>query len=121
MKISCVENNTNCILNLHSKILSSELILKLKKILESLPKNKQIALNLEEVDYICIEFLDFLKEFSKQKKLALTNLQTEIFVLLNLTKHDKFAHIFLNDTDFIEHKRGLLNRRFSILECSPSI
>ena len=115
MKISCSENNTSCIFKLHSKVLTVELILRLKKFLDCLPNNKNIALNLQNVDNVCVEFLDFLKETSEQKKLSLINLQSELFVLLNLTRYDEFAHIFLNDIDFIEHKRALLNRRFSVI------
>lgn len=114
MDISCTENSLGCILKLHSNI-SFELVFCLEKLLEKFPLNKDIALNLQDVDYVCVEFLDFLKKTSTHRKISLTNIQAEIFVLLNLTKYDKFAHIFLNDIDFTQQKRRLLNRRFAVL------
>lgn len=115
MNISCTENDKCLILGLHSNVLTFELIFQLKKILKELPQNESVALNLQEVSYINAEFLEFLKESSNDRKISLINLQSEIFALLNLTKYDKFANIFLNDIDFIEQKRALLNRRFSLI------
>jgi len=115
MKISYNENSMGCILKLHSNILSFDLLFKLKKILNEFPSDRQIALNLHDVDFICIEFLEFLKETSSLRRLSLTSLQSETLVLLNLTKYDNFAPIFLSDVDFLEQKRALLNRRFVVL------
>jgi len=115
MNISCKENSVGCILKLHSNILTFDLVFKLRKFLNQFPSNKSVALNLHDVDYICVDFLEFLKETSKSRNLALTSLQSEILVLLNLTKYDNFAPIFLNDIDFLEQKRELLNRRFSVV------
>lgn len=114
MDISCTENSSGCILKLHSNI-SFESVFSLENLLEKLPASKPVALNLQDVDYICVEFLDFLKRTSSNRKISLINMQAEIFVLLNLTKYDKFAHIFLNDIDFALQKRALLNRRFAIM------
>jgi len=114
MDVSFTENSQGCILKLHSNI-SFESIFKLETLLEKFPQSKPIALNLQEVDYICIEFLELLKRTSRNRKISLINLQAELFVLLNLTKYDKFAHIFLNDFDFIQQKRALLNRRFAVI------
>ena len=115
MDISCQENSAGCILNLHSSILTFDLLFKLKKILKDIPSDRPIALNLNDVDCVCVEFLEFLREVSSLRHFSLTNLQSEILVLLNLTKYDKFAPIFLSDIDFLEQKRALLNRRFVVL------
>ncbi len=118
MEISCKETKTGYILTLHSNVLTLEWIFCLKKFLNNLPLNKSIALDLQYVDFVCVEFLEFLKEKSNQQKIALINLEPELFVLLNLTKYDKFAHIFSSEMDFGEQKRSLINRRFAILECA---
>lgn len=115
MNICCKENGECCILNLHSNILTFGLVFRLKKILKTVPSDVPIALNLENVDYICVEFLEFLKDNSKRRKLSLLGLQSEIFALLNLTNYDNFANIFLSDLDFIKQKRILKTRRFSVL------
>jgi len=115
MNISCNENSAGCILSLHSSILTFDLVFKLEKMLSEIPSGKPIALNLHGVDCICVEFLEFLRETSSQKRLSLTSLQSELLVLLNLTNYDNFAPIFLSDVDFLEQKRALLNRRFSLL------
>lgn len=115
MKISFSENDTSCILRLHSNALSNDLISGLRRLLKRIPAYKSVALNLQNVDYFSADFLDFLKEFPPQKRLSLIGLHDELFVLLNLTKYDRFANIFLNDIDFLAHRRALLNRRFSVL------
>ncbi|HNW25206.1 MAG TPA: hypothetical protein PLG15_01140 [Candidatus Gastranaerophilaceae bacterium] len=109
------EKNSNCIFKLNSDNISSNLVYKLKKTFKKLPKNKSVAINLQNVEYVCSEFLEFLKEFSKKREISLFNIQAEISALFYLTKYDKFAHIYLNDIDFYEQKRMLLNRNFSIL------
>lgn len=115
MDIIFSENNSNCILCPISDEVSLELVLRMEEILKGLPINKSLALNLKNIGVICVEFLDFLKEFSPQKQISLFNLQSEVFVVLNLTKYDKFANIYLSDIDFNERKREMLNRRFSLL------
>ena len=115
MKISCKENSAGCILKLHSNILTFEFVFKLQKILDTIPSDKQIALDLHDVDCVCAEFLEFLRETSQSKNLSLISLQSEILALLNLTKYDNFAPIFLTDLYFLEQKRALRNRRFSLL------
>lgn len=116
IKISCAENDVCCILRPHSRVLSLDLIFKLRKILKKFPKNKTIALNLQDVCYIGNEFLEFLKESAKIRKISIINLHAEIFALLNLTKYDGYANIFLSKADFIAQRRELLNRRFCLLE-----
>lgn len=116
VKISCADNDVCCILKLHSHVLSFDLIFRLKKILKKIPDNKPFALNLQDVYYVGNEFLEFLKESAKVKKISIINLHSEIFALLNLTKYDEYANIFLSNTDFLEQKRELLNRRFCLLK-----
>ncbi len=113
---SKIDKNTyNCVLKFNTQDISSKLVDKLKKTLKKFPNNKPVALNLQNVEYICCEFLDFLKELSQKREISLFNLQAEISALFNITKYDKYAHIYLNDIDFYEQKRMLLNRNFSII------
>lgn len=109
------EKNSNCIFKVNSENISLEIVKKLKRVLEKTPKNKPLALNLQNVEYICCEFLEFLKDSSKKREISLFNLQAEISALFYLTKYDRFAHIYLNDIDFYEQKRMLLNRNFYII------
>lgn len=115
MDINSKDNNAGCILNLHSNKLTFESVVVLQKKIKELPTNKSVALNMKNVDFICIEFLDFLKESARLKRVSLTCLQAEILVLLNLIQYDKFAPIFLTDSDFLNQKRELLNRRFLVV------
>lgn len=114
-QISCHENSSGCIFKLHSNNLTFEQVFMLKNILNDYPLNKPVALNLNNVDCVCMEFLELLKETSNNRPLSLTSLQSEILVLLNLTKYDKFSPVFLNDFDFLEQKRALINRNFFVL------
>ena len=118
MEISFTETKKGYILLLHSNALSVEWVFCLKNLLNTIVEGKTIALDLQHVECMCAEFLDFLKENSNRKKISLINLQAELFALLNLTEYDKFTNIFLNEIDYIEQKRALINRRFTLLDCA---
>jgi len=118
MKISLSEKETGYVLQLNSNVLTVEWIFCLKNLMKTLLESKSVALDLQNVECICAEFLEFLKETSIQRKISLINLQSELFVLLNLTEYDKFTHIFLNEIDYLEQKRALINRKFTLLDCA---
>lgn len=103
------------IFKLNSEKISLTSVNTLKKILKKLPQNKAVAFNLKNVEYVCSDFLDFLKEFSQKREVSVFNLQVEISALFYLTKYDKYARIYLDDSDFYEQKRRLLNRNFSVV------
>lgn len=115
MKISYTYNGSGCILKLHSSVVSLELISRLKKMIEQIPRGKKIALNFQNVEKISADFFDFIKEIAKNNKISIINLPAELFALLNLTNHNQFVYLFLDEADFFENKRLLVNRKFSVL------
>lgn len=115
MKFTCKDGSNSCILKLHSNFLTFELLFELEKLLDDFSESKAIVLNLDEVAFVCSDFLEFLKKISSSRKISLTCLHSEILVLLNLTEYDKFVSIFLTDFDFLQQKRELLNRKFAVV------
>lgn len=115
MKINFRETDLGYIFDVDSTVLTFELLFSLEKSIQELPCEKSVALNLQNVEVISNEFFEFIKKFAQIRKISLINIQSDIFVLLNLTCYDKYAKIFLNDFDFEQDKRMMVNRRLTIL------
>lgn len=115
MKVVISKSRESYILNVRSSIIKLDVVLMLEKIFKSIPKNNPIALNMQNVNFINEDFLIFLKQSSADRKISLMNLQSELYVLLNLTNYDKYAKIFISENDFLDNKRAIINRKFSVL------
>lgn len=77
-------------------------------------KKKNIAINMKNIDSVSGEFFLAMKKLSKYN-LSLYNLGLNLSLLLELTNTSKNVKIFVNELDFIEEKRLLVNRRFKIV------
>ena len=80
-----------------------------------MPAQKPIAINFEKVNFVCQEFLPFLQENSKDKRLSIFNITPELMAILDLTKYSRFVKIYANENDFIDNKRSIINRKFYIV------
>lgn len=115
MKFSFKENNDCFILYLYSGVSEKKQIGRLKRILNYVSKNKRVALNLGHVETFPVEFLDFLKDTAFKNGISLINVKSDLLALLNLTEYNEFVTLYVNDVDFFEMKRQMINRRFSIV------
>ena len=118
MEISFSENEFANILDLHSNELSFDVLSQLKKIINSMQDNKPIAIDFKNINFICREFLDFIKDLSSKKNISIININPELFAILDLTEYCKFVQIFASKSDFIKNKRSIINRKFSIIRNS---
>ena len=107
------ENNEICIYAPLSTTIneneSSRLITNIAK------DSRKIGIDLINVNDCTIDFIENLKLISSNKKISLFNIPSDIFILFNTMNIDKSVHLYVNELDFIEGSRQLLNRNFSIV------
>lgn len=77
--------------------------------------SRKIGIDLINVSDCTIDFIENLKQISSNKKISLFNIPSDIFILFNTMNIDKSVHLYVNEQDFIEGSRQLLNRNFSIV------
>lgn len=107
------ENHSTCVFAPLSKILDREESLRLIKNLQS--EHRNIAIDLQHVNYCSLDFIEELTKITHQKKIGIFNIPSDIFVLFNVMGFDKAANLFVNEIDFSENKRQLINRKFSLV------
>lgn len=78
-------------------------------------ENKRISLDLSLVHDCTVDFIEALRNLSKDKDIGIFNISSDIFALFNYMNMDKYVKLFVCETDFEENSRQLVNRRFSIL------
>ncbi|GEM_PF-1835275 len=86
------------------------------RIIEEISKeSRSVALDLNYVQDCTIDFIEKLKELCRTKKIGIFNISSDIFVLFNIMKMDKFANIFVSQLDFEENSRQIINRCFQVV------
>lgn len=78
-------------------------------------ESRSVALDLSYVQDCTIDFLEKLKNICSTKKIGIFNIPSDLFVLFNMMKVDKFAKLFVSELDFTEDTRQLINRHFEIV------
>lgn len=87
---------------------------KIRRVLEKAKNdNRKVAIDLAYVKDCTIDFIDGLKDFSKE--LGVFNIPSDIFVLLNMMGLDKKVKLYVSEIDFEEDSRQLINRKFSLV------
>ena len=72
----------------------------------------RIALDLSYVQDCTIDFINKIKEY---KGISLFNIHSDIFAILTSMNLDKSLNLFVSELDFLNDKRQLLNRHFSLV------
>ena len=113
-----VKDNDIVIVSFQGKYLSKEAVGKLYNYLKS-PfrlsiRRKNIAINMKNIDSVSGEFFLALKRLSKYN-ISLYNVGLNLSLLFELTNTGRNVRIFVNELDFIEEKRLLVNRKFKVV------
>ena len=74
--------------------------------------NKKIGLDLSMV-IDCTN--DFINQLNNIRNLSVFNIPSNIFVLFCIMQFDKSLNLFASKIDFIEDKRRILNRKFTLI------
>lgn len=114
MKIKDV--NKVCIVDIEGNSVSKSDLIELKRLFRDKASKRRIGIDLNRVLNIKHEFLDFLKESSLKKKLSLFNVNNEVYLLLFVSRYDKYVNIYLNEDDFYQDKRCIVYRRLKLLK-----
>lgn len=87
-----------------------------KRIFEELSQEKRhSAIDLAHVTHCSLDFIEDLKKLTNTKSIGIFNIPSDIFALFNIMKVDKYVSLFVNQIDFEENARHLVNRSFSII------
>ena len=74
--------------------------------------DKKVGLDLSYVKDCTIDFFEKIKNIGN---ISLFNVSSDIFAILTLMKLDKSLNIYVSESDFLENKRRVLSRKFSLL------
>ena len=107
------ENDYTCIIApLSSKLASRET----QRIFKEFNNDKRrIALDLSFVTECSYDFVEKLKEFSKDRVVSIFNIPSDLFVLFNIMQIDKSAKLYVSELDFLSASRQIINRKFSVV------
>lgn len=107
------DNNDTCIIApLSSKLASRET----QRIFKEFSEDKRrIALDLSFVTECSFEFIEKLKEFSKDRVVSIFNIPSDLFVLFNIMQIDKSAKLYVSELDFLSDTRQIINREFIVV------
>lgn len=59
--------------------------------------------------------IDFIKTIAQFNNISFFNVQSDIFALFTSMNLDKTLSLFVSEIDFLDNKRRLLNRQFSLV------
>ncbi len=69
-----------------------------------------------DMSYVKDCTIDFINELINIENISLFNISSDIFVLLINMNLDKKCQLYVSESDFIENKNQLLNRKLSLIK-----
>ena len=79
-------------------------------------ENKRVGVDLSNICSFSYFFIENLIKTAKIKSISLFNIPDDLFVLFNTMNTGKTVDLFVNDIDFRENSRKLINRQFSVVD-----
>ena len=79
-------------------------------------ESREVGIDLKYVYDCTIDFIEILKQTAKNKRIAIFNIPSDIFVLFNIMKLDKVVNLYVSENDFELHKRRLINRNLQLIQ-----
>ena len=105
-----------CIVDISGNVISQSDLIKFKRLFKERVNKQRIGINLEKVLSINHDFIEFLQESCFKQKLSIFNANNEVYLLLFVSKTDKYVNIYLNEEDFFEDKHCIVYRRLKLLK-----
>lgn len=102
----------NIIVYFEQKYVSREAIVGLRNYLLELSSSKRVAINLANIENTQNDFFTMLKDCAENNSISLFNTSADINLLLFLMNYNQYTKLYVNERDFIEEKRELINRNF---------
>ena len=105
-----------CIVDIEGNSISEADLIELKRLFKLKAEKKRIGIDLRKVLYLKPDFLDFLYKSSKKQKLSIFNANNEVYLMLFISRCDKYVNIYLNEDDFYRDKNCIVYRRLKLLK-----
>ena len=118
MKMKIKDVNSVCIIDIEGNSISKADIKKLKELFAKHTRSRRIGIDMVNVSFVDLDFLNFIKDFSEFNKISLFNLQNDVLLALFVLKYDRFVDIYMNKSDFEEAKHTVLYRRLKLVKAA---
>lgn len=76
---------------------------------------RMLAINLDCVEDCTIDFIEGLKNLTRQKDVGIFNINSDVFAMFNLMGLDKCAKLYISEDDFVTDSRQLIKRDFVLV------
>ena len=113
MKIKDVDKV--CVVDIAGNAISKQDLIELKKLFNQKALKKRIGINLKNILEIDNEFLEFLEESGKKRKLSVYNVNNDVYLMLFVLRYEQYVDIYLNEEDFFSDKNCIVYRRLKLL------
>lgn len=113
MKIKDVDKV--CVVDIAGNAISKQDLIELKKLFNQKAFKKRIGINLKNILEIDNEFLEFLEESGKKRKLSVYNVNNDVYLMLFVLRYEQYVDIYLNEEDFFSDKNCIVYRRLKLL------
>lgn len=108
--------NGVCLVDIEENAISPAVIAYLRQIYAQKGLKKRIGINLKNVVAVKHDFFDFLMSVSEKEKFSLFNIPNDIYLMLFVSRYDKYVDMYLDERDFICAKNGIVYRRLKLLK-----
>ena len=115
MKIKDV--NKVCIVDIENTAISQADITELNALVSKKTK-KRIGINLQNVQNINHDFIEFISSSVARNRISLFNVNNDVFLMLFVLKQDKNISLYLDENDFIKDSNAIFYRRLRLVKAA---
>lgn len=108
--------NGVCLVDIEENAISPAAVTTLRHIYAQKGAKKRIGINLKNISAVKHDFLDFLMSVANKEKISLFNISNDVYLMLFVSKYDKYVDMYLDERDFISAKNSIIYRRLKLLK-----
>ena len=108
--------NGVCLVDIGENIISPAAVTALRQIYAQKGTKKRIGIDLKKISSVKHDFLDFLMSVASKEKVSLFNIPNDIYLMLFVSKYDRYVDMYLDERDFISSKNSIVYRRLKLLK-----
>ena len=108
--------NGVCLVDIEGNAISPADVTSLWHIYAHKGAKKRIGINLKNVVAVKQDFFDFLVRTANKEKISLFNISNDVYLMLFISRFDKYVDMYLDERDFIAAKNNIVYRRLKLLK-----